>query len=115
MRTGGRGPDMRAGGRGPDNPNTLKVTPKMRSSCSQMFCEIGVPKNFAKFTGKHLGWSHLLINLQVFTGNPKANIFLEHLKFTRNDDISSWEVSVLEYEHLLGIVFTGRTRHFSQL
>ena len=42
-------------------------------------------------------------------------VFLEHLKFTRNDDISNWEASVLEYEHLLGIVFTGRTRHFSQL
>ena len=22
-----------------------------------MFCKIGVPKNFAKFTGKHLRWS----------------------------------------------------------
>ena len=54
--------------------HTLKVTPKMRSSCSQMFCEIGVPKNFAKFTGKHLDWIHLLIHLQVFTGNPKANV-----------------------------------------
>ena len=29
--------------------------------------------------------------------------------------MSNWEVSVLEHEHLLGIVFTGRTRHFSQL
>ena len=76
-----------------------------------MFCEIGVPKNIAKFTGKHLDWIHFLINLQVFTGNPKG----KHLKFTRNDDISNREVSVLEYEHLLGIVFTGRTRHFSQL
>ena len=54
--------------------NTLKFTTKMRSSCSQMFCEIGVPINFAKFTGKHLSWSHLLINLQVFTGNPRANV-----------------------------------------
>ena len=35
-------------------------------------------------------------------------VFLEKLKFTRNDDISNWEVSALEYEHLLGIVFTGR-------
>ena len=40
---------------------------------------------------------------------------LEHLKSTRSDDMSNWEVSVLEHEHLLGIVFTGRTRHFSQL
>ena len=28
--------------------------------------------------------------------------------------MSNWEVSVLEHEHLLGIAFTGRTRHFSQ-
>ena len=44
----------------------------MRNNCSQILCEIGVPKNFAKFTGKHLGWSHLLINLQAFTGNTRA-------------------------------------------
>ena len=84
----------------------------MRSSCSQMFCEIGVPKNFAKFTGKHLDWIHLGLDE---TPRQMFPVFLEHLKFTRNDDISNWEVSVLEYEHLLGIVFTGRTRHFSQL
>ena len=41
-----------------------------------MFYEIGVPKNVAKFTGKHLEWSHLLINLQVFAGNLRANVFL---------------------------------------
>ena len=89
----------------------------MRSNCSQMFYKIGVPKNFAKFTGKHLGWSHLLINLQAFTENPKASVSrtLEHLRCTRSDHMSNWEVSVLEHEHLLGIVFTGRTRHFSQL
>ena len=46
----------------------------MRSNCSQMFYEIGVPKNVAKFTGKHLSWSHLLINLQAFTENPRANV-----------------------------------------
>ena len=40
-----------------------------------MFYEIGVPKNVAKFTGKHLEWSHLLINLQVFAGNLRANVF----------------------------------------
>ena len=39
-----------------------------------MFCEIVVPKNFAKFTVKHLGWSHLSINLQVYTANPMANV-----------------------------------------
>ena len=25
-----------------------------RSSCSEVFCEKGVPENFEKFTGKHL-------------------------------------------------------------
>ena len=29
--------------------------------------------------------------------------------------MSNWEVFALEHEHLLGIVFTGRTCHFSQL
>ena len=89
----------------------------MKSSCLQMFYEIGVPKNFSKLTGKHLGWSHLLINLRVFTENPRAIVSrtLEHLKCTRRDDMSNWEVSVLEHEHLLGTVFSGRTRHFSQL
>ena len=37
-----------------------------------MFYETGVPKYFAKFTGKHLGWSHVLINLQAFTENHWA-------------------------------------------
>ena len=82
-----------------------------------MFYEIGVPKNLEKFTGKHLGRSHLSINLQGFTENPRGNVSrrLEHLKCARSDDMSSWEVSVLEHEHLLGIAFTGRTCHFSQL
>ena len=35
------------------------------SSCSYMFFKIGVPKNFAKFTGKHLYWSLFLIKFQV--------------------------------------------------
>ena len=30
---------------------------KYRGSLSQMFCKIGVLKNFANFTGKHLCWS----------------------------------------------------------
>ena len=35
-----------------------------RSSRSQMFLRIGVLKNFANFTGKHLRWSLFLIKLQ---------------------------------------------------
>ena len=36
---------------------------KDRNSCSQMFLKIGVLKNFANFTGKHLCWSLFLIKL----------------------------------------------------
>ena len=35
-----------------------------RSSCLQTFCKIVVPKNFEKFTGKHLCQSLFLMNLQ---------------------------------------------------
>ena len=63
----------------------------MKSSCSQIFYETGFTKNFAKLTGKHLGWSHLLINLEAFTENPRAIVSrtLEHLKCTRRDDMSN--------------------------
>ena len=37
-----------------------------RSNRSQMSFNIGVLKNFAIFTGKHLRWSHFLIDLQIF-------------------------------------------------
>ena len=29
--------------------------------------------------------------------------------------MSNWEVSLVEHDYLLGIVFTGKTRHFNQL
>ena len=35
----------------------LPISKNVRSSCSQMFFKVGVLKNFAKFTGKHLGQS----------------------------------------------------------
>ena len=38
----------------------------VRSSPSHMFFKIGVLKNFANFTGKHLCWSLFLIELQVW-------------------------------------------------
>ena len=37
-----------------------------RSSRSQMFFKIGIPKNFADFTAKHLCWNLFLIMLQAF-------------------------------------------------
>ena len=37
------------------------------SSCSLIFFKIGVLKNFAMFTGKHLCWSLFSLKLQVFS------------------------------------------------
>ena len=45
-----------------------EYTPKpnwFRSCCSQLFYKIGILKNFAKFTGKHLCCSHFVTKLQV--------------------------------------------------
>ena len=39
---------------------------RYRSSRSQMFFKIGVVKNFAMFTRKHLCWSLFLIKMQAF-------------------------------------------------
>ena len=36
---------------------------KYKCSSSDMFHKIGIPKNFANFTGKHLCWSFFLIKL----------------------------------------------------
>ena len=36
------------------------------SSHSEGFCQIGVPKNFAKFAGEHLCWSLFLIELTAW-------------------------------------------------
>ena len=51
---------------------TISYTPKIRSnlitfksSRLQMLCNIVVLENSAKFTGKHLSWSHFLINLHA--------------------------------------------------
>ena len=45
--------------------NTFKTLKKtmFKSSLSQMFFKIGVLKNFAIFTGKHLCWNLFLIKL----------------------------------------------------
>ena len=43
----------------------LVTSKAFRSSRSQMFYKIGVLKNFAKFTRKHLCWSHFLIKLHT--------------------------------------------------
>ena len=43
----------------------LVVSKPFRSSRSQMFYKISILKNFAKFTGKYLCWSHFLIKLHT--------------------------------------------------
>ena len=62
---------------------------KGRSSRSQMFFKIGVLKNFANFTGKHLCWSLFLIKLQALFNKVSCGIsqffkntsfFTEHLQ-----------------------------------
>ena len=46
-----------------------RIPDKFRSSRWQMFFKIGVLKNFANFTGKHLRWSLFLIKLEAQTCN----------------------------------------------
>ena len=41
------------------------ITVTYKSSHSQIFFRIGVLRNFAMFTGKHMCWSLILIKLQV--------------------------------------------------
>ena len=59
--------------------------------CSLMFFKIAVLKNYAIFTGKHLGWSLFLINLQTFTSCEycevfKSSFFIEHLRWLLLED-----------------------------
>ena len=54
-----------------------------RSRRSQMFFKIGVLKNIANFTGKHLCWSLFLIKLQAYEICEilKNTLFTEHLRW----------------------------------
>ena len=59
---------------------------RCRCCRSQMFFKIGVLKNFAAFTGKHLCWSLFLIKLLAFRCFPvnvakllRPDFFIEHL------------------------------------
>ena len=65
----------------------LLLSKTCRSSRLQMFFKIGVLKNFAIFTGKHLCWSLFLIKWQAFRCFPenigkflRAAFFIEHLR-----------------------------------
>ena len=50
-------------------PNCWKFFGTPRNSRLPMFFKIGVPKTFAKFTGKHLYWNLFLIRLLVSAFN----------------------------------------------
>ena len=47
--------------------NTYAINCYSRSSCLQMFFKIGLHKNIARFTGKHLCSSLFLIKLQIYS------------------------------------------------
>ena len=54
----------------------------IRNSRSQMFFKIGVYKNFAIFTGKHLCWGLFLIKLQAWRTRPvAASVLYIHREF----------------------------------
>ena len=63
--------------------NTEKTPSVFRSPRSQMFLQIGVLKNFANLTGKHLCWSLFLIKLQRRCLVKSAK-FLRTLFFTEH-------------------------------
>ena len=52
-----------------------------RNSRSQMYFKIGVFKNFANFTGKHLCWSLFLIKLQARDYFYRKTFFTDHLRW----------------------------------
>ena len=57
-----------------------------QSSHLQMFCKVGVSKNFAKFTGKRLCWSLFFIVLQPSSLHIfKNTFFIEHLRVTASN------------------------------
>ena len=49
--------------------NFSRLIKKIRSSCPEVFCKKGVPKNFAKFTGKYLCQSLFLNKVAGAAGN----------------------------------------------
>ena len=57
-----------------------------RSSRLQMFFKIGVLKNFATSTGKHLFWSFFLIKLRVW--RPKNSFFYTALPVVTSDTLT---------------------------
>ena len=46
-------------------PYYIKGVQRDKNICSHMFYKVVALESFAKFTGKHLCWSHFLIKLQA--------------------------------------------------
>ena len=63
----------------------IKITTiaSIGGSRPEVLCEKGILKKFAKFTGKHLRWSQLLIKLQVYFYLLYYPIFVICSKYTR--------------------------------
>ena len=60
-----------------------KISKYSWSSYSQMSFEIGVPKIFAVFPGKHLCWSLFLVKLQAWNP-PTQGFFYEQFEISKN-------------------------------
>ena len=58
---------------------TIRLMLRITSSHSQMFIKIGILKNFAILTGKHLSWNLFLIKLQALS--PVFNENVQHLRW----------------------------------
>ena len=58
-----------------------------------MFLKIGVPKDFANFTGKHLGWSLFLLKREVFSSEIYNTFFTEHLRWLLRIFLCFWKIS----------------------
>ena len=76
---------------GPPISNKTKTD---QNSRSQMYCKLGVLKNFANFTGKHLCWSHFSIKLQA-RGPAKSSFFTEHPRWLLVKDVI-FEVIIID-------------------
>ena len=61
--------------------HTVKSLQRYRSSRSQMFLKIGVPKILANFTGKHLCWSLFLNKVAGLRPESSLKKRLQHRCF----------------------------------
>ena len=83
------------------------ITAHIRNSHPEVFCNKGVLKHFAIFTGKHLCWSLFLINLQTRRPEPATSL-------KRNSNTGVFPVNIAKFlrtlfftEHLGGCFLTN--------